>query len=72
MHAFLSVSSAQRLRIVSTLYAGGAAAARVGGVWKRSVELSRYAVGGAMEIEAPGRSADGARRLDAKDEHARR
>jgi hypothetical protein len=41
-------------------------------VWKRSVELSRYAVGGAMEVEAPGTSTDAGRGLDAKGRHARR
>jgi site-specific recombinase XerD len=59
------------LRIVSTLYARKARKARVVGVWKRSVELSRYAVGGAMEIGGGRRGADDAGRMDAKHGHGR-
>jgi len=44
-----------------TLRAGGGRCEGAWRVWKRSVVLSRYAVGGAMEFEAPSTSTEGDR-----------
>jgi hypothetical protein len=52
----LTIALIERLRIVSTLYAWKARKARVVGVWKRSVERSRYAVGGLWRLKGRGRA----------------